>query len=303
MARTAFLFPGQGAQFVGMGQTAVSQTAAAARLFAEASEILGYDLLQICLEGPKDRLDSTAVSQPAIYVASLAGLEQLRQESPEVVAGAEYCAGLSLGEYTALTFAGALSFADGVRLVQRRGAAMQAAADANPSGMVGILMLDRPQVEALCGQSRDAGPLWVANYLCPGNTVLSGSKEGCARALELAEEQGAKTATLAVAGAFHTELMRPADQRLAEALRETRFEGARIPVFSNVDAQPHQSAGDFPDLLVKQVLAPVLWEDCVRGLLAAGVDKFYEIGPGKVLKGLLKRIDRKVECVTVGGDG
>ncbi|MFN6103436.1 MAG: ACP S-malonyltransferase [Planctomycetaceae bacterium] len=303
MARTAFLFPGQGAQFVGMGQTAVSQTAAAARLFAEASEILGYDLLQICLEGPKDRLDSTAVSQPAIYVASLAGLEQLRQESPEVVAGAEYCAGLSLGEYTALTFAGALSFADGVRLVQRRGAAMQAAADANPSGMVSILMLDRPQVEALCGQSRDAGPLWVANYLCPGNTVLSGSKEGCARALELAEEQGAKTATLAVAGAFHTELMRPADQRLAEALRETRFEGARIPVFSNVDAQPHQAAGDFPDLLVKQVLAPVLWEDCVRGLLAAGVDKFYEIGPGKVLKGLLKRIDRKVECVTVGGDG
>lgn len=288
---------------MGMGRTAVSQTAAAARLFAEASEILGYDLLQICLEGPKDRLDSTAVSQPAIYVASLAGLEQLRQESPEVVAGAEYCAGLSLGEYTALTFAGALSFADGVRLVQRRGAAMQAAADANPSGMVSILMLDRPQVEALCGQSRDAGPLWVANYLCPGNTVLSGSKEGCARALELAEEQGAKTATLAVAGAFHTELMRPADQRLAEALRETRFEGARIPVFSNVDAQPHQAAGDFPDLLVKQVLAPVLWEDCVRGLLAAGVDKFYEIGPGKVLKGLLKRIDRKVECVTVGGDG
>ena len=288
---------------MGMGRAAVSQTAAAARLFAEASEILGYDLLQICLEGPKDRLDSTAVSQPAIYVASLAGLEQLRQESPEVVAGAEYCAGLSLGEYTALTFAGALSFADGVRLVQRRGAAMQAAADANPSGMVSILMLDRPQVEALCGQSRDAGPLWVANYLCPGNTVLSGSKEGCARALELAEEQGAKTATLAVAGAFHTELMRPADQRLAEALRETRFEGARIPVFSNVDAQPHQAAGDFPDLLVKQVLAPVLWEDCVRGLLAAGVDKFYEIGPGKVLKGLLKRIDRKVECVTVGGDG
>jgi len=303
VARTAFLFPGQGAQFVGMGRTAVSQSPAAARLFAEASEVLGYDLLQVCLEGPKDRLDSTAVSQPAIYVASLAALEQLRQESPDVVAGVEYSAGLSLGEYTALTFAGALSFADGVRLVQRRGAAMQAAADANPSGMVSILMLDRPQVEALCGQARDTGPLWVANYLCPGNTVLSGSKEGCARALALAEEQGAKTATLAVAGAFHTELMRPADERLAEALRETRFEAARIPVFSNVDAQPHQAAGDFPGLLVKQVLAPVLWEDCVRGLLTAGVNKFYEIGPGKVLKGLLKRIDRKVECVTVGGDG
>jgi len=303
MARTAFLFPGQGAQFVGMGRSAVSNSAAAARLFSQASEILGYDLWQVCQEGPKDRLDSTAVSQPGIYVASLAALEQLRQESPDVVLGAEFAAGLSLGEYTALTFAGALSFTDGVRLVQRRGAAMQAAADANPSGMVSILMMDRPQVEALCAQAREAGPLWVANYLCPGNTVLSGSKEACARALQLAEEQGAKTATLAVAGAFHTELMHPADQRLAEALRETRWESARIPVYSNVDAQPHQAAGEFPDLLVRQVLAPVLWEDCVRGLLAAGVDKFYEIGPGKVLKGLMKRIDRKVECVTVGGDG
>ncbi|HBH54156.1 MAG TPA: [acyl-carrier-protein] S-malonyltransferase [Planctomycetaceae bacterium] len=303
MARTAFLFPGQGAQFVGMGRTAVAQSPAAARLFVEASEILGYDLLQVCQEGPKDRLDSTAISQPAIYVASLAALEQLRQESPEVVAGAEFAAGLSLGEYTALTFAGALSFADGVRLVQRRGAAMQAAADANPSGMVSILMLERPQVEAICTQAREAGPLWVANYLCPGNTVLSGSKEGCARALQLAEEQGAKTATLAVAGAFHTELMRPADQRLAEALAETRFAAARIPVYSNVDARPHQEPHEFPGLLVQQVLAPVLWEDCVRGLLGAGVEKFYEIGPGKVLKGLMKRIDRKVECVTVGGDG
>ena len=286
-----------------MGRTAVAQSPAAARLFTEASDILGYDLLQVCQEGPKDRLDSTAVSQPAIYVASLAALEQLRQESPEIVAGVEFSAGLSLGEYTALTFAGALSFADGVRLVQRRGAAMQAAADANPSGMVSILMLDRPQVEALCVQARDAGPLWVANYLCPGNTVLSGSKEGCARALQLAEEQGAKTATLAVAGAFHTELMRPADQRLAEALAETRFAASRIPVYSNVDARPHQEPAEFPGLLVQQVLAPVLWEDCVRGLLGAGVEKFYEIGPGKVLKGLMKRIDRKVECVTVGGDG
>jgi [acyl-carrier-protein] S-malonyltransferase len=303
MARTAFLFPGQGAQFVGMGRTAVAQSPAAARLFVEASEILGYDLLQVCQEGPKDRLDSTAISQPAIYVASLAALEQLRQESPEVVAAAEFAAGLSLGEYTALTFAGALSFADGVRLVQRRGAAMQAAADANPSGMVSILMLERPQVEAICTQAREAGPLWVANYLCPGNTVLSGSKEGCARALQLAEEQGAKTATLAVAGAFHTELMRPADQRLAEALAETRFASARIRVYSNVDARPHQEPHEFPGLLVQQVLAPVLWEDCVRGLLGAGVEKFYEIGPGKVLKGLMKRIDRKVECVTVGGDG
>lgn len=301
MGRTAFLFPGQGAQFVGMGQ-AVAQGPGAA-LYAQAAEILGYDLLELCLRGPKERLDSTVISQPAIFVTSLAALAQLQATQPEVVAGASLAAGLSLGEYTALVYAGALSFADGLRLVQRRGEAMQAAADANPSGMVSILMLDRQQAEAICEQAREAGPLWVANYLCPGNTVLSGSKEGCARALELAEQAGGKTAVLAVAGAFHTELMKPADERLAEALAATPLGGTRVPVLSNVDAQPHSGPDAIRERLVRQLLSPVRWEECQRELLAQGVDQFYEIGPGKVLKGLLKRVDRKVECVSVGADG
>ena len=301
MGRTAFLFPGQGAQFVGMGQ-AVAQGPGAA-LYAEAAEILGYDLLELCLRGPKERLDSTVISQPAIFVTSLAALAQLQATQPEVVAGASLAAGLSLGEYTALVYAGALSFADGLRLVQRRGEAMQAAADANPSGMVSILMLDRQQAEGICEQAREAGPLWVANYLCPGNTVLSGSKEGCARALELAEQAGGKTAVLAVAGAFHTELMKPADERLAVALAATPLGGTRVPVLSNVDAQPHSGPDAIRERLVRQLLSPVRWEECQRELLAQGVDQFYEIGPGKVLKGLLKRVDRKVECVSVGADG
>lgn len=303
MGRTAFLFPGQGAQFVGMGRNSAAQIPAAHELFDTASEILGYDLLKVCTEGPKELLDSTAVSQPAIFVASLAALEQLKVEQPEVVATADLAAGLSLGEYTALVFAGALTFADGVRLVQKRGAAMQAAADATPSGMVGVLMLDRAQAEAICEQAKATGPLWVANYLCPGNTVLSGSKEGCAKALELTELAGGKTAVLTVAGAFHTDIMRPADERLAEALAETTISTPRIPVYSNVDAQPHADPEKIRKALVRQVLSPVLWEDCVRGLLAAGADRMFEIGPGKVLKGLLKRIDRKIECASVGGEG
>lgn len=303
MGRTAFLFPGQGAQFVGMGRQSVAQCPAAQALFDRAAQILGYDIAGVCFAGPKERLDSTAVSQPAIFVASLAALEVLKSQQPEVVAGAELTAGLSLGEYTALVFAGALSFEDGLRVVQQRGEAMQAAADATPSGMVSILMLERPQVEAICEQAREAGPLWVANYLCPGNIVLSGSKAGCARALELAEQAGGKTAVLAVAGAFHTQIMRPADMRLAEALAHCALGSPRIPVYSNVDSQPHSDPDEIRDVLVRQVLSPVLWEDCVRGLLAQGVDRFYEIGPGKVLKGLLKRIDRKVDCQSVGGEG
>ena len=300
MATTAFLFPGQGAQRVGMAMATCEKSPAARRLFDRASDVLGFDLFKVCREGPKERLDATDVSQPALFVAGLAALELLRQERPELVADCRMAAGLSLGEYTALAFAGAFSFEDGVRLVRLRGEAMQAAAEATPSGMLSALLLDRDQVAAVRDRAAEAGTIELANFLCPGNTVLSGETAACDRAMELVEEAGGKPVRLAVAGAFHTSLMKPADERLAAALAETPIEPPRLPVYSNVTAAPHGTPDEIRDALVQQVLRPVLWEDGVRAMLAAGADEFYELGPGGVLKGLMKRIDRKIKCEVVG---
>lgn len=283
-----------------MGRAIVARVPAAKALFDQAHEILGYDLAQICFEGPASELDRTDISQPAIFVTSLAALELLKAESPDVAGSAELAAGLSLGEYTALVYAGVMSFADALRVVQQRGQAMQGAAEATPSGMVSILLLDRDKVEAICQEARGDSTLEIANLLCPGNTVVSGTKIACDRAAELAESLGGKTVRLPVAGAFHTQIMRPADERLAEALAGVRLARPRVPVYSNVDARPHDDPEEIRGLLVRQVLQPVLWEDTMRGMLAAGAERFCEIGPGKVLKGLLKRIDRKLECQSVG---
>ena len=299
MPKLAFLFPGQGAQYVGMAQSLGDQFTAARKLFDEAAAILGYDLLEICAKGPKEKLDSTAVSQPAIYVASLAALESLRAQTPGIEADCIATAGLSLGEYTALAFAGVLSFADGLRLVKTRGEAMQAASNATPSGMVSVLPLPVDKVEELCAKARAVGMIQIANLLCPGNTVVSGTKAACDEIEKHAAEAGAKTIRLAVAGAFHTDIMKPADQTLAAALAKTTLQPARLPVWSNVDAKPHTDPAEIRGLLVRQVLQPVQWETTMRGLLALGVEKFYEIGPQRVLAGLLKRVDRKMECVNV----
>ena len=300
MGRTAFLFPGQGAQKVGMGKAVCDRLPAARGLFDRASEILGFDLADVCFNGPKERLDATDVSQPALFVASFAALELLKAERPEVVDRCDMAAGLSLGEYTALAFAGACSFEDGVKLVRLRGQAMQAAAEATPSGMVSALMLDRDQAKKVRDDAAAAGTIELANFLCPGNTVLSGATAACDKAVELIEAAGGKPIRLAVAGAFHTSLMKPADQKLAEALADTPISTPRIPVYSNVDAAVHADPDDIRRVLVRQVLNPVLWEDCVRAMMAAGVETFYEIGPGGVLKGLMKRIDRKAACEVVG---
>lgn len=300
MSKSAFLFPGQGAQFVGMGRSVVEQCPPAQRLFDQAREILGYDLAEICFQGPAEQLDKTAYSQPALYVCSLAAIELLRQSSPDAVEACQYAAGLSLGEYTALAFAGAISFEEGLRVVKVRGEAMQEAAEANPSGMVSALMLNAEQVAVVCRQANEQGPLWIANYLCPGNTVLSGSRAGCEAAISLIETAGGKPVPLAVAGAFHTRFMETACDRLSTALKSVSLSSPRIPVVSNVDAATHTDPEEIRELLVRQVVQPVRWEDSVRWLIAQGVDKFYEIGPGKVLRGLLKRIDRKMECQSVG---
>jgi [acyl-carrier-protein] S-malonyltransferase len=304
LSRIAFLFPGQGAQFVGMGKRLAESLPGVRRLYERAGEILGYNLAKLCFEGPAEELDSTIVSQPAIFVTSLAALERLRSEAPDVVLSCEAAAGLSLGEYTAMVFAGAMDFEAGLTLVQRRGAAMQEAADATPSGMVSILGLERVEVEALCEKARQDEVLEIANLLCPGNIVISGTNAACERAAELASSMGAiKAVPLAVAGAFHTEIMRPADRRLAEALADVTLTKPNIPVVSNVDAQPHEDPEEIRQLLIRQVLHPVRWEESVRYLLAEGFDSFYEVGPGRVLRGLLRRIERKVPCQSVGVSG
>lgn len=300
MSRIGFLFPGQGAQQIGMGKRLAEQFPAARRLYERANEIVGYDLARLCFEGPAEDLDSTVISQPAIFVTSLAALERLRAESPDVVLACEMAAGLSLGEYTALVFAGAMSFEEGLKLVQKRGQAMQDAADATPSGMVSVLMLELEKVREIRDAAQPAGLLEIANYLCPGNLVLSGENAACEKVVDLAEAAGARVVPLAVAGAFHTSIMHPADQKLAEVLQSVEMKTPEIPVVSNVDAQTHNDAAELKEILVRQVVSPVRWEDCIRAMLAAGIDEFYEIGPGRVLTGLMKRINRKIPCTNVG---
>ena len=297
--KIALLFPGQGAQFVGMAKDLTAEVPAARALFDEAATILDYDLLDVCVNGPAERLNATDVSQPAIFTASMAALERLWISDSSLVTNAEAAAGLSLGEYTALVFAGAMSFADGLRLVQARGRAMQAAADATPSGMVSIIGLETAEVESLAAEARSAGILEVANLLCPGNTVVSGAAAGIDDVVKLAEARNLRVVRLAVAGAFHTTIMQPADKTLADVLAGIPMAAPRIPVWSNVDAKPHTDPAEIKALLVRQVLSPVLWEATLRGLLEAGFDKFAEVGPGRVLAGLMKRVHRKADIVNV----
>ena len=283
-----------------MGRELAAACAKARDLYREAGEILGYDLLKVCLEGPQDLLDSTVISQPALFVTSLAALEKLRQESPDIVDRCAATAGLSLGEYTAMAFAGVIDFGTGLRVVRQRGQAMQDASDETPSGMVSILGLEVSKVEELCKQARNGEVLQVANILCPGNIAVSGTRSACQRVTELAIESGAmKAVSLSVAGAFHTPIMQSAVARLASALENATLSPPRIPVISNVDAKAHDNPETIRQLLIKQVVQPVLWEDSMRSLLDDGCDQFYEIGPGRVLRGLLRRINRKIPCENI----
>ena len=280
-----------------MGRQACEGAPAARALFDRASGVLGYDLAKLCFDGPADKLDSTVYSQPALFVCGLAAVEVLRHQSPELVEGCQATAGLSLGEYCALVFADVMEFEIALTVVQRRGEAMQAAATATPSGMVSIIGLELDKVERLCDDARQDQILQVANHLCPGNIAISGHIAACQRAVEQAAAAGAmKAIPLNVAGAFHTEIMGQAGLQLKKILESATLQAPRIPVVSNVDALPHSDPSEIRDLLVKQVVSPVQWESSMRFLLAEGVETFYEVGPGRVLRGLLKRIERKMPC-------
>jgi [acyl-carrier-protein] S-malonyltransferase len=300
--KTGLLFPGQGAQAVGMGEGLVGRSAAARELFEQAQQVLGYDLLKLCVEGPAEQLNRTEFGQPALFVHSMAALRQLEVERPNLWDDVRAVAGLSLGEYTAVAAAGGIDFEAGLRLVQLRGLAMQQAADAVSSGMSSVLGLDRERLEAICAEATSATHLVrVANLLCPGNIVISGHEEALAVAEQLSVAAGAfKTVRLQVAGAFHTPIMQPAVEKLSVALESVEFRATRVPVFSNVDAAPHTQPADFRRLLSEQVVDPVLWEASLQNMIAAGCEQFIEVGAGRVLAGTLKRIQRKIPCENVG---
>lgn len=301
-AKLSLLFPGQGAQQVGMGASLVERSPIAADLFTQAQGVLGYDLLDICKAGPAEQLNRTEFCQPALFVHSYASLKQLEAEQPDLWETVTAVAGLSLGEYTAVAAAGGLSFEDGVKLVAIRGAAMQQAADAVSSGMASVLGLAEDKLAEVCEKaSQDDEFVRVANLLCPGNIAISGHLDAVARAEALCADAGAmRTIRLQVAGAFHTEIMRPAVEKLSEALEGVEFNETSVPVYSNVDAAPHKSPDEFRSLLAKQVVAPVQWEASLRALLATSVEKFIEVGTGRVLAGTLKRISRKMPCENYG---
>ncbi|CAM8955441.1 unnamed protein product [Rhodiola kirilowii] len=302
----AFLFPGQGAQAVGMGSEAKT-VPAAAKLFEKANDILGFDLLDVCLNGPKDRLNSTVISQPAIYVTSLAAVELLRarEGGQSIIDSVDVTCGLSLGEYTALAFAEAFSFEDGLKLVKLRGEAMQDASDAAQSAMVSVIGLDSEKVQLLCDAANEevdeANRVQIANYLCTGNYAVSGGVKGIEAVEAKAKSFKARmTVRLAVAGAFHTRFMEPAVCRLEAALAATNIRTPRIPVISNVDAQPHSDPESIKKILARQATSPVQWESTVKTLLDKGLQKSYELGPGKVIAGIVKRMNKTAEIENIG---
>lgn len=280
------LFPGQGAQYVGMGK-ALYETARGRAVLDAAAAVLGPRFLPTLFEGPQEALTATDVSQPAIYAVSVAAWEVFREHFPQVQIAA--VAGLSLGEYSALTAAGALTVADGVRVVQQRGLFMQEAAQSRPGTMASVLNLPAEKVAEICAGIPD---VYVANYNCPGQVVISGSTEAVAKASAACQAAGAKRVIpLHVSGAFHSPFMQPAQARLRPLLQAITWRAPQITVLANVYGTPYRDVTDIPELLARQVVESVRWEDCCRWMLAQGISTFVELGPGKVLQGLMKKIE------------
>ncbi len=290
MMRTAYIFPGQGSQYVGMGKDLHQSSPVAKKLFDRADALLGAPLSRVCFEGPEEELRQTRNTQPAIFLHSMVLMELIPDRRPDMVAGH------SLGEYSALVAAGSLSFDDGLRLVRLRGELMQQAGERQKGTMAAVVGLEPATVDEVCREASSAGIVQCANFNSPGQIAVSGSVEGVHRAMEIAKSRGAKLVKeLVVSGAFHSPLMQSAREDLGRALATAAFRDARVPVYANVTGQCVQKAGEIRTLLERQLIQAVRWEESIRNMIADGASTFVEIGPGKVLQGLVRRIDGAVD--------
>lgn len=291
MSKKAFLFPGQGAQYVGMAKDLYDLSVEAKEMIKTADDALGVNLSYIMFNGPEDQLRQTEFTQPAIFLHSVILGSLIRTESADVAAGH------SLGEYSALVMAGAIQFYDAIKLVRERGKCMQQAGIDNPGTMAAILTLSPEVVEECCKEASVEGIVQCANFNSPGQIVISGSVAGVKKGMELCKAKGAKLVKeLVVSGAFHSPLMEPAKEKLKAALEATPFYDAKFPVYANVTAKPVTNKNEIKKLLYDQVTSPVRWEETINNMINDGVDEFYEIGPGKVLQGLVKKINPDVKC-------
>jgi [acyl-carrier-protein] S-malonyltransferase len=294
MSKTALLFAGQGAQAVGMGKDLVAAFPSAKAWFDRANSALGYDLAAICFNGPEPELTKTENAQPGIFLVSWVAFQLLKERVPSLKF--EATAGLSLGEFTALTAAGAMSFEDGLRVVRQRGRFMQEACEATRGGMAAVIGLGEASTREVCAE---AGVV-LANLNCPGQLVISGETDKIAKTVELAKVKGAKRAIpLPVAGAYHSPLMTSAQPKLQAELAKVKLSPPVVPVISNVTGQPHGNAVEISTRLVEQVTSSVLWEKSMRYLLTQGFTRFIELGPGTALSGFMKRIDKSVQMLNV----
>lgn len=290
MAKKAFIFPGQGSQYVGMAKDLFDNSVEAKEMIKTADDALGFNLSHIMFNGPEEELKQSEFTQPAIFLHSIILGSLIRTIQPDAVSGH------SVGEYAALSFAGAIQFYDAVKLVRQRGIAMTQSGIENPGTMAAVVGLDEEKVQEGCKEASSVGIVQCANFNSPGQVVISGSIDGVKKAMEICKSKGAKLVKqLVVSGAFHSPLMIPAKESLQTAVDHTPFYDSRYPVYVNVTGQASNSKEDFKKYLIEQLTSPVPWTKIIQNMIADGVEEFYEIGPGKVLQGLVKRINPEVK--------
>lgn len=293
MSKIAFIFSGQGAQYAGMGKELFENVPESKEVFLKANDILGYDMANLCFEGPDSELNKTENTQPSVLTVSIAALRALESKGIK----AHVTAGFSLGEYSALVCSGVLSFEEAIALVRKRGKFMSEAVPEGKGTMAAIIGLDREKVLEVCARASEFGVAEAVNFNCPGQIVLAGEVEAVEKAMEFAKEAGAmKAIRLQVSGPFHSSLLKPAAEKLGDELKKLTLKEIQVPILSNINASYISEGKEFYDILPKQAMSPVLWEDIIRKMLEDGVDTFIELGPGKTLSSFVKKIDRKV-CV------